>query len=146
MWFFSIKIWFLLLGQNRHKLCHFGRNLILLFKCFGFCWIRVCWLINFAMLNRSNNPHPHCPQMKNTCPFYIVFQILKVILIKLCKIQSPDFLLLLVFISFYISRYHFSQIFRTSFKIIWKKDFRHEFSFLNRFTPTRVSILTPPSD
>ena len=33
-------------------------------------------------------------------------------------------------ISSYISRYHFSQIFRTSFRIICKKDFRHEFSFL----------------
>ena len=50
--------------------------------------------------------------------FYIVFQVLKVLLIKICKIQSLDLLFLVVFISFYISRYHFSQVFRTSFNII----------------------------
>ena len=50
--------------------------------------------------------------MKNSCPFYIVFQVLKVRLIKNLKIEPPDFLfLLIVFISCYISRYHFSQIF-----------------------------------
>ena len=75
--------------------------------------------------------------MKNTCPFYIVFQVLKVRLIKVCKIQPPDLLFLVVFISFYISRYHFSQIFRTSFNIVWKKDFRHEFSILMRMRTIR---------
>ena len=45
-----------------------------------------------------------------TCPFYIVFQVLKVLLIKLCKIQPPNLLFLVVFISFYISRYHFPEI------------------------------------
>ena len=50
--------------------------------------------------------------MKNSCPFYIVFQVLKVRLIKNLKIEPPDFLfLLIVFISCYISRNHFSQIF-----------------------------------
>ena len=73
--------------------------------------------------------------------FYIVFQVLKVLLIKYCKIQSLDPSFLVVFISFYISRYHFSQVFRTSFNIIWKKDFRHKFSFFNRFTQTPT---TPP--
>ena len=71
--------------------------------------------------------------------FYIVFQVLKVLLIKICKIQSLDLLFLVVFISFYISRYHFSQVFRTSFNIIWKKDFRHKFSFFNGFTQTPTS-------
>ena len=28
-------------------------------------------------------------KMKNTCHFYIVFQVLKVLLIKICKIQPP---------------------------------------------------------
>ena len=65
--------------------------------------------------------------------FYIVFQVLKVLLIKICKIQSLDLLFLVVFISFYISRY-FSQVFRTSFNIIWKKDFCHKFSFFDGFT------------
>ena len=50
--------------------------------------------------------------------FYIVFQVLKVLLIKICKIQSLDLLFLVVFISFYISRYHFSKVFRSSFQII----------------------------
>ena len=71
-------------------------------------------------------------QMKNTSPFYIIFQILKVLLIKTeRKIEPPDLLFIAVLISFYISRYHFSQIFRTSFNIIWKTDFRHEFSFFH---------------
>ena len=50
-------------------------------------------------------------------------------LIKICKIESPDLLHFVAFISFYI-RYHFSQIFRTSFRIIRKKDFCHKFSLL----------------
>ena len=49
-------------------------------------------------------------------------------LIKICKIEPPDLLILVVFIRFYISRYHFSQIFRNWFCIIRKKDFRHKFS------------------
>ena len=37
--------------------------------------------------------------MKTTCPFYIfVFQVLKVLLIKICKIQPLDLLFLVVFI------------------------------------------------
>ena len=44
------------------------------------------------------------------------------------------FLFLVAFISFYISRYHFSQFFRTSFNINWKKDFLQKFSFFNGFT------------
>ena len=41
--------------------------------------------------------------MKNTCPFYIIFKVLKVLLIKICKIEPPDLLFIVVFISFYIS-------------------------------------------
>ena len=59
--------------------------------------------------------------MERTYLFYIVFQVFKVFLIKICKMQPPDILVLFVFISFYISRYHFSQIWRTSFDNIWKK-------------------------
>ena len=54
--------------------------------------------------------------MKNTCPFYIVFLVLKVLLIEICKIQPPDLVFLVAFIAFYISRYHF----------------RHKFSFFKR--------------
>ena len=68
--------------------------------------------------------------MKNTCPFYIAFHVLNKHLTKICKIEPPDLLFLVVFISFYISRYHFSQFSRTSFNIICKKDFHHKFSFL----------------
>ena len=70
--------------------------------------------------------------------FYIVFQILKVILKKVFKVRPPDLLFLFVFISFFISRYHFSQIFRTSFKNIWKKIFLSNIFFLfNGFAKTR---------
>ena len=65
--------------------------------------------------------------------FYIVFQVLKVLIINICKIQLPDLLFPVVFINFYISRDDFSQIFRTPFSIIWKKDFRHQFFFFNGF-------------
>ena len=57
-----------------------------------------------------------------TLLFYIVFQVLNV-LIKICKLQPPNLLFLFVFISFYVNRYHFSKIFRTSFKNIWKRYF-----------------------
>ena len=43
--------------------------------------------------------------MKNTCPVYIVFQVLNVHLIKIYKIKPPDLSFLVVFISFYINRY-----------------------------------------
>ena len=70
------------------------------------------FLTDNIKMDRITNPN----QMKNTCPFYILFQGLKVLLsYKNCKIQAPDILFFVVFISFYISRYHFSQIFRTSF-------------------------------
>ena len=85
-------------------------------------------LQNLPAVNRQcqNGQDTNQNQMKNTCPFHIVFQILKA---RLCKIEPPYLLFLAVFISFYIIRYHFSQIFRTSLNIISKKDFRHEFSF-----------------
>ena len=59
-------------------------------------------------------------QTKNTCLFYSIFQVLNVLLIKICKIEPPDLLFIIVLISFYISRYHFSQICRTSFNIYLK--------------------------
>ena len=42
-------------------------------------------------------------QMRNAYSFYIIFQVLKVLLIKIWKIQQPDLLFLVVFISFDIS-------------------------------------------
>ena len=92
--------------------------------------LRDCWQIIFVTFNgfcpfKQKNPTPLflTDNIKMdrilTKIFYIVFQVLKVLLIKICKIQSLDLLFLVVFISFYISRY-FSQVF------IWKKDFRHK--------------------
>ena len=51
--------------------------------------------------------------MKNKHLFCILFQVLKVVLLENYKIQLPgyQFFYLLFFISFYISRYHFVQIF-----------------------------------
>ena len=46
---------------------------------------------------------------KITKIFYTVFQILKVLFLKICKMQSLDLLFLVAFISFYISRYHFHK-------------------------------------
>ena len=70
--------------------------------------------------------------------FYIVFQVLKVFLIKISKIQPLDLVFLDVILNFYISRYHFAQTFRTSFNIIWKKkeEFCDKFSFFNGFSQT----------
>ena len=72
--------------------------------------------------------------MKNTCPFYIVFQVLKVHLEKICKIEPPDLLFLVVFISFYISRYHFHKFLEPHSISSVKKIFVT--NFFNRFTQT----------
>ena len=67
-------------------------------------------------------------------------------MIKICMISRQIFcFLLFIFISFYISRYHFSQISRNSFNIC-QKDFCHKVSFFNRFTqtPSPVPPSTPP--
>ena len=79
-------------------------------------------------------------QIKNLCPFYIAFQVLKVYtstLIKICKIHLPNLLGFFVFISFYISRYQFfSNLYRTENFIQHLKKNCHKFSFLNGFTQT----------
>ena len=57
--------------------------------------------------------------------------------INICKMSHQIFYFLLFYTSLYISRHHFSQIFRTSLNIlaiIWEKKFCHKFSFFNRFT------------
>ena len=112
-----------------------------------FICIRDCQQITFIMLNRfcllsKKNPPPvlnrqyqsgyntNQNQIKNACPFYIVFQVLEVLLIKICWIQPPDPLFHVVFISFYISRHHFSEVFRTSFNISFPKKRFLSWSFL----------------
>ena len=69
-------------------------------------------------------------------------------IILLLKIQSPDLLAIscsmLFILTLQINRYHFSQIFRASFIIIWKKkDFLHKFSFFNGFTTHPTPRSTP---
>ena len=70
--------------------------------------------------------------MKNTCPFHIVFQVLKVLRIKICNVrysQPPDLLFLVD--SFYISRYNFSQIFIELHSTLpEKRNLITDFSFL----------------
>ena len=66
-----------------------------------------------------------------------------ILMIKICMISHQIFyFLLFILISFYISRYHFSQIFKTSFNI-WQKNFCHKFYFFNGFTQTPTPA--PPS-
>ena len=61
-------------------------------------------------------------QMKNMLHVYIVFQVLKLPLKNICKINHQIFYFLLFYISLYIIRLlFFSQIIRTSFNTIWKK-------------------------
>ena len=120
-------------------------------RTYFFQVLRDCWPITFVTLNGfcSLSKKNHALFLTDNIKMdrilikilYIVFQVLKVLLKNICKIQSLDLLFLVVFISFYISRYHFSQVFRTSFNIIWKKDFCQRFFFFNGFTQT----LTPPA-
>ena len=48
--------------------------------------------------------------------------------------QVPLFLVFLHHISFYISRYHFDNFLEPNPTFSGKKDFRHKFSFFNRFS------------
>ena len=81
----------------------------------------------------------YLPKSNEKCmPFLHCMSSCEVILlIKICKIQLPDPLFLVIFISYYISRYHFSQIFRTSFNINQKKIFFTNF-------PIFMDSLEPP--
>ena len=49
-------------------------------------------------------------QMKNACLFYIVFQVLKVVLLKSYKIQLPVLLILVVFMPADIIFYKFLEL------------------------------------
>ena len=83
--------------------------------------------------------------MKNTPPVYILFQVLQVTLINICKISHQIFYFLLLYVNFYIIRHNFSKIIRTSFIIILKKDFCHKFFFFSRFTQTSAPPERPKS-
>ena len=99
-------------------------------------------LNGFCLLSKTPTRPPHVlngqNQMKIHALFTLyIFQVLKVLLINISKMQPLDLLFFVAFISFLpISRYHFSQIIWTSFNIIWRIDFGHKFSFFNGFTQT----------
>ena len=73
---------------------------------------------------------------------FILFEGLKVLLLIICKMQPLNllFLLDLFHVRFYISRYHFSLVFRALYSVIWKKYFRYKFSFFNGFTHPPTSL------
>ena len=112
---FCLKFSFLMVPSNYHA-------------------FRDCQQRHFATLNRfcllSKTHHPlflmdnikmdRIPSKtkRKMQAVYTVFYVLEVLLIKICKIQALDLLFIIVFISFSISKYHFSQIFKTSFSII----------------------------
>ena len=70
--------------------------------------------------------------------FYFALQVFKLLLIKFCKIQSIELFILVVFISFYISRYHFLQVLELHSTLSEKKIFVTNFSFL-------TDSVNPPS-
>ena len=61
--------------------------------------------------------------MKNTCRFYIALQVFKVLLRIITRNSVQTVILFIVFISFYISRYHLLKIFKTSLNNIRKNIF-----------------------
>ena len=70
-------------------------------------------------------------------PFYIVFQVFKVLPRKIYKLKLLVLLFHFYCFSFYMSRYHLSQIFRTSFNITSKEIFVTNLSFLiDSFNPS----------
>ena len=74
--------------------------------------------------------------------FLHCISVLKIVLINLCKIKSLDLLPLVVFISFYISGYHFHQFLELHSKLTEKK-ICPEFSFLNGFTEPLLLLQRP---
>ena len=72
--------------------------------------------------------------MKNTYLFYIVFQVLKVLLIKICKVQPPCLLFLFVFILTSAGTHKFLELHS---KISEKKMFSSRIFFL-------TDLLRPP--
>ena len=115
--------------------------------------LRDCWQITFVTpdgfcLLSNKNPTPLflTDNIKTdrilSKNFYIVFQVLKVLLIKICKIQSLDLLFLFVFISFSISRYHFYKFLELHSTLSEKKIITN-FPFLtDSFKPTPPTPLT----
>ena len=86
--------------------------------------------------------------MENTCALYIIFQVLKVLLIKICKSHQNHqsfYLLLHAFISFYILHQHSRYSFFRKFLIF--ENFIQHFLTKNIFVtnfPFLMTSLAPP--
>ena len=82
--------------------------------------------------------------MKNESPFYIAFQVLKVLLMNICQVKPSD-LFLFVFISFYTADIFFQKYLLFHSALSKKKYFCHKFSIFNKFThPPPFSPPSPP--
>ena len=109
--------------------------------------LRDCQQIAFTTLNRfcplSKPPYPpvltgqyqdvwntNQNQAKNTYPFYIVFQVLKVLLVKICKTHPPDPLFLTVLYQLIHQQISFSKNFLNFIQHYLKKRFVTNFPFL----------------
>ena len=72
-------------------------------------------------------------------PFILYFQVFNIHLIKTCKIEPPVILLFVVFISFYIGRYHFFCKFLELRWILSVKNI-----FVTIFLSSTDSLTSPP--
>ena len=72
--------------------------------------------------------------------FYIVVQVLKVLLIKICKIQLLDLLLLLYLSAFAVEVHSALELHSALFE---KKYFSHEFFFFIGFTQDTLPLPLP---
>ena len=112
--------------------------------------LRDCQQITCVMLNRFQvkNPSPLTLSLidnikldgiptkvkwKIQVSFLFYFKFSKGTSVKSYEMQLPVLLLFLFYISFYISRYHFLQLFRTLFCIIWKRFSLQVFLFRTYF-------------
>ena len=74
-----------------------------------------------------------------------MFQVLKVLLIKICKIQSLDLLFLIMLFLLAITSVDiiFLKFLELNSKLSEKKEFCHSFSFFHRFTQTPQPVFPP---
>ena len=82
--------------------------------------------------NGKYMPYLHCI----SSPIYIVFQVLKELLIKSCKIRPSDPLFLLILLAFTSADIIFHKNFELHSTLTEKKNkkIRHEFSFFYGYT------------
>ena len=76
--------------------------------------------------------------MKNTCPFYVIFQVLKIHLIKMCKIEHQIFYFLLFLLDFTLADIPFFINFQKFIQYYLQKRFLSEIFFFNIFTLSKT--------